>query len=254
MSFAAALLDQPPLLILDEPTVGVRYHLLSLWVCILPALAPVPAQVDPLLRARLWAYLQELTAPGSRTSVLITTHYIDEAAQAHMVGMMRHGRLLAEEPPQQLMRRFSAVTLEDVFLHLCRGTSLNGHKGIADDDSEEAEAAAQQQQQHVRDALALPANSINSPASAATATVVVKRDGHYSDDDGDGERPTNTKSRRGRHAEAEPLLGTTTTTKDVVVPKVGLGVSACAICVYSWPVFLRSKSSVGVLACRGFML
>lgn len=77
--------------------------------------------MDPLLRARLWKYLTQLTGPGSCTSVLITTHYIDEAAQAHVVGMMRHGHLLAEEPPLQLMQRHNMSTLEDVFLQLCRG-------------------------------------------------------------------------------------------------------------------------------------
>lgn len=47
--------------------------------------------MDPLLRARVWEYLRELVA-SSDTTVIITTHYIDEARHAHTVGMMRYGR------------------------------------------------------------------------------------------------------------------------------------------------------------------
>lgn len=62
VSLAAALLHEPELLILDEPTVGV----------------------DPLLRSNIWNHLVELTKHG-RTTVIITTHYIDETRQAHLV-------------------------------------------------------------------------------------------------------------------------------------------------------------------------
>lgn len=62
MSLAAALLHDPELLILDEPTVGV----------------------DPVLRSSIWNHLVEITSTGSRT-VIITTHYIEETRQAHMV-------------------------------------------------------------------------------------------------------------------------------------------------------------------------
>jgi ABC-type glutathione transport system ATPase component len=92
-----ALLHRPKLLVLDEPTVGV----------------------DPLLRARVWTYLRELVA-ASDTTVIITTHYVEEARHAHTVGMMRHGRLLAEDAPERLLHRFRCSSLEDVFLHLCK--------------------------------------------------------------------------------------------------------------------------------------
>lgn len=62
MSLAAALVHDPELLILDEPTVGV----------------------DPVLRNSIWNHLVELTSKGNRT-VIITTHYIEETRQAHMV-------------------------------------------------------------------------------------------------------------------------------------------------------------------------
>ena len=63
-SLAATLVHEPELLILDEPTVGV----------------------DPLLRQNIWNHLVEITKTG-RTTVIITTHYIDEARQAHLVSL-----------------------------------------------------------------------------------------------------------------------------------------------------------------------
>ena len=52
-------------------------------------------------------------------SIIITTHYIEEARDAHTVGIMRNGRLLAQDPPGLLMERHQAQTLEKVFLRLC---------------------------------------------------------------------------------------------------------------------------------------
>ena len=96
VSLAAALVHSPPLLILDEPTVGV----------------------DPLLRQSIWNHLVTLTRK-ERITVIVTTHYIEEARQANMVGLMRQGRLLAENSPDQLMADHCLDTLEDVFLKLC---------------------------------------------------------------------------------------------------------------------------------------
>ncbi len=96
VSLAVALLHEPNLLLLDEPTVGV----------------------DPELRARLWDHLQEISANG--TSIVITTHYIDEARNADRVGLMRDGVLLAEDSPQSVMDSQSASSLEEAFLALCR--------------------------------------------------------------------------------------------------------------------------------------
>ncbi|XP_032523469.1 ABC transporter G family member 20 [Danaus plexippus] len=95
VSLAAALLHSPELLILDEPTVGV----------------------DPVLRQGIWDHLVEITK-GGRTTVIITTHYIDETKQANIIGLMRGGRFLAEEPPADLIQRYAADSLEDVFLKL----------------------------------------------------------------------------------------------------------------------------------------
>uniref|UniRef100_A0A182T6V8 ABC transporter domain-containing protein n=1 Tax=Anopheles maculatus TaxID=74869 RepID=A0A182T6V8_9DIPT len=95
MSLAAALLNEPELLILDEPTVGV----------------------DPVLRQSIWDHLVEITKSGN-TTVIVTTHYIEETRQAHMIGLMRGGKFLAEESPADLLAQYQAESLEDVFLKL----------------------------------------------------------------------------------------------------------------------------------------
>jgi ABC-type multidrug transport system ATPase subunit len=105
VSFAIALLQEPPLLILDEPTVGV----------------------DPLLRASIWKHLRAVVSE-MKTSIIITTHYIEEARQADTVGMMRDGHILAEAAPDQLMTKHCSSTLEEVFLKLCRDVTVSGSK------------------------------------------------------------------------------------------------------------------------------
>lgn len=61
----------------------------------------------------IWEKLLELANKG--TSIVLTTHYIQEAQRAHQVGLMRDGRLLVDENPQTLMDRFECTNLEDVF-------------------------------------------------------------------------------------------------------------------------------------------
>ena len=58
--------------------------------------------------------------------MVLTTHYIDEAAQADSVGLMRNGRLLAEDAPQALMEPYGHVSLEQTFLLLCRREGSEG--------------------------------------------------------------------------------------------------------------------------------
>ena len=96
VSLAAALIHHPPLVILDEPTVGV----------------------DPLLRHSIWKYLKDLCRNESIT-IIITTHYIEEAINSDIIGLMRNGRLLVEGQPKPIMDYYNCVNMEEVFLKLC---------------------------------------------------------------------------------------------------------------------------------------
>lgn len=114
VSFACAMVHKPDLLILDEPTVGL----------------------DPLLRESIWNYLVKISKEDN-VAVLITTHYIEETRQANRIGLMRNGKLLAEESPERLMNLFGTDTLEEVFLILSRqqeeGRLRDNGSSIADD-------------------------------------------------------------------------------------------------------------------------
>lgn len=96
VSFAAAMFHQPPLLLLDEPTVGA----------------------DPLLRHTIWEHLIKMCKSESVT-IILTTHYIEEARTADSVAMMRLGNILVEKNPNDLMNEYICSNLEDVFLKLC---------------------------------------------------------------------------------------------------------------------------------------
>lgn len=52
-------------------------------------------------------------------TVIVTTHYIEEARQANVVGLMRNGRMLAQDSPDRLLEHYKCESLEDVFLKLC---------------------------------------------------------------------------------------------------------------------------------------
>ncbi len=97
VSLACALIHEPDVLFLDEPTVGV----------------------DPKLRANFWKYFNKLKENG--TTVIITTHYMDEARNCDRVGFMRQGKLIAEGMPKQLMMDTGTDNLEDAFLHYAGG-------------------------------------------------------------------------------------------------------------------------------------
>ena len=93
LSLAAALLHEPELLILDEPTVGI----------------------DPVLRQSIWAELERLGRGG--TTILVTTHVMDEAYRCRRLGMIREGRLIAVGSPGELMEQTGSQTIEEAFLH-----------------------------------------------------------------------------------------------------------------------------------------
>ncbi|HDP97047.1 MAG TPA: ABC transporter ATP-binding protein [Euryarchaeota archaeon] len=96
VSLACALVHDPELIFLDEPTVGV----------------------DPELRTGFWEYFEELKRQGK--TIVMTTHYMDEAQRCDIVGMMRNGRLIGEGSPSELMRRADADSLESAFLAYSR--------------------------------------------------------------------------------------------------------------------------------------
>jgi ABC-2 type transport system ATP-binding protein len=96
VSLAAALLGSPDLLVLDEPTVGL----------------------DPLLRADLWGLFHRLAEGG--TSLLISSHVMDEAARCDRLVLMRDGAILADETPEALLEQTGAADAEGAFLSLLR--------------------------------------------------------------------------------------------------------------------------------------
>lgn len=95
-SLACALVNDPELVFLDEPTVGV----------------------DPELRAGFWAHFDLLKGAGK--TIVLTTHYMDEASRCDIVGMMHKGRLIGEGMPQDLMHATCCENLEDVFMEFIR--------------------------------------------------------------------------------------------------------------------------------------
>lgn len=95
-SLAVALLSKPRLLVLDEPTVGV----------------------DPELRASFWQRFEDMRADG--TTILLTTHYMDEARRCEKIGLINHGRLIEEGTPDGLLEITKTRNLEDAFLSLTR--------------------------------------------------------------------------------------------------------------------------------------
>ncbi|MCK4367378.1 MAG: ABC transporter ATP-binding protein [Thermoplasmata archaeon] len=97
LSFACTFVHTPKVLLLDEPTVGV----------------------DPELRFSFWEYFYDLRKKGVTT--IITTHYMDEARKCTRVGLIRQGKMVAEDHPKKLMERTGTDSLEDVFLAFCRG-------------------------------------------------------------------------------------------------------------------------------------
>jgi ABC-2 type transport system ATP-binding protein len=96
VSLACALVHEPEVVFLDEPTVGV----------------------DPELRVGFWDYFAKLKSQGR--TIVLTTHYMDEAVRCDMVGMMRAGELIAEGTPRDLMDSARVSSLEDAFLHFSK--------------------------------------------------------------------------------------------------------------------------------------
>lgn len=93
LALGVALIHRPKLLVLDEPTAGV----------------------DPPIRRAFWEYLRGLNKEG--TTILVTTHYMDEAENCDRIGLMNRGRLIAEGTPKELKRRVFGGDIVEVVLH-----------------------------------------------------------------------------------------------------------------------------------------
>jgi drug efflux transport system ATP-binding protein len=94
LALGCALLHQPPVLFLDEPTAGV----------------------DPAARRNFWRAIHDLAAGG--TTVLVTTHYMDEAERCDRLAMMSLGHLIALGSPAEVAAQVGGKTLEDAFIIL----------------------------------------------------------------------------------------------------------------------------------------
>ncbi|MED3561040.1 ABC transporter ATP-binding protein [Bacillus xiapuensis] len=92
LSLAVALIQDPDILILDEPTVGI----------------------DPELRLSIWSELYRLKDAGK--TILVTTHVMDEAEKCDRLAMVRDGKILTSGSPQELKLQYGITSLEEVFL------------------------------------------------------------------------------------------------------------------------------------------
>jgi ABC-2 type transport system ATP-binding protein len=101
VSLATALLGRPELLVLDEPTVGL----------------------DPVLREELWSTFRSLAEAG--TTLLVSSHVMDEASRCDRLLLMRDGALIADDAPEALLARTSSTDLEQAFLSLVRAGSAS---------------------------------------------------------------------------------------------------------------------------------
>ena len=93
-SLACALVHQPKLLLLDEPTVGV----------------------DPQLRVQFWEYFRQMAADG--TTIVVSSHVMDEAERCQRLGLIQYGRMLAEGTPDEVRATAGTPNLEEAFLRL----------------------------------------------------------------------------------------------------------------------------------------
>ncbi len=96
LAFSVALLHEPKLIFLDEPTGGV----------------------DPVTRRRFWDMIYDATDRG--VTVFVTTHYMDEAEYCDRVSIMVDGRIAALDTPAMLKKQFAAETMNEVFIQLAR--------------------------------------------------------------------------------------------------------------------------------------
>ena len=97
LAFSVALLHDPQIVFLDEPTGGV----------------------DPITRRQFWEQIYKVSEEG--TTVFVTTHYMDEAEYCNRVSIMVDGRIDTLGSPGNLKQQYEADSIEEVFIQLARG-------------------------------------------------------------------------------------------------------------------------------------
>ncbi|XP_054158279.1 nod factor export ATP-binding protein I-like [Oppia nitens] len=112
VSLAITLIHSPKLLLLDEPTVGV----------------------DSILRDRIWHYLDQLCHENN-TTVIITTHYTEEARRADSVAFIYNGNCLANQSPNKLLETYRCSTLDDVYYELVQESMATNNNNKTDDQT-----------------------------------------------------------------------------------------------------------------------
>ncbi len=108
LGLCCALIHDPDLLILDEPTTGV----------------------DPLSRRQFWELIDRIRAKRSGMSVMVATAYMEEAARFDWLVAMNAGRVLATGTPKELLERTQSGTLEDAFIAILPEAQREGHKPV----------------------------------------------------------------------------------------------------------------------------
>ena len=96
LAFSIAVIHDPKIVFLDEPTGGV----------------------DPITRRQFWNLIYEASADG--VTVFVTTHYMDESEYCNRVSIMVDGHIAALDTPRGLKESFQASSMDDVFLKLAR--------------------------------------------------------------------------------------------------------------------------------------
>jgi ABC-2 type transport system ATP-binding protein len=96
LAFSVAILHDPKIVFLDEPTGGV----------------------DPVTRRQFWEMIYEASDQG--ITVFVTTHYMDEAEYCDRISIMNEGKIVALDTPMQLKNRYNASTIEEVFVTIAR--------------------------------------------------------------------------------------------------------------------------------------
>ncbi len=122
LSLACAIMHEPPILFLDEPTSGV----------------------DPITRREFWTHINGLVQKG--VTVMVTTHFMDEAEYCDEVGLVYRGKLIASGTPDQLKEMVTDVkhpepTMEDTFIELIKRHDYESEKSSATDDSSKIDLA-----------------------------------------------------------------------------------------------------------------